>query len=395
MNVVDNVDVNRDVETAVRVAPRVVDSDAHVNPPPGIWLDYLSPQFRELAPTVESDGEFDYIVFEGTRRKLNLLSSQAGRTFAQYKGEGKLSDMRVGGWMPGKRVEDMDRDGIDVAILFGGGPLGTANIPLYVDSYRAYNRWIADFSSHDRKRFKFVAYLPMLDVQQSIDMMRDAKKAGACGVVIPAWPASAEAITKENAQFLALTGNPTGGRQYRDAEFDAFWKAACDLDMSISWHLGSRIPRFTDKVNFLPDMPLTKPTMLEMVTIMLFAGVFDRFPALRVGLIEACVGWMAWSAEFMDRLWSMQRHWVGSPIKHEPSFYMDQNVYGSFMSDRVGIMLRHMPGGKNIMWSSDYPHSETTFPHSHKVIGDNFRDIPDVDRDWIVAGCAEKYYGLS
>jgi predicted TIM-barrel fold metal-dependent hydrolase len=103
---------------------------------------------------------------------------------------------------------------------------------------------------------------------------------------------------------------------------------------------------------------------------------------------------MAWSAEFMDRLWSMQRHWVGSPIKHEPSFYMDQNVYGSFMSDRVGIMLRHMPGGKNIMWSSDYPHSETTFPHSHKTIADNFRDIPDADRDWIVAGCAEKYYGL-
>jgi predicted TIM-barrel fold metal-dependent hydrolase len=302
--------------------------------------------------------------------------------------------MRQGSWMPAARLDDMDRDGIDTAVIFGGGPLGTADVPLYVDSYRAYNRWIADFCSHDPKRLRFVAYLPMFDVNQSIEMMRDAKQEGACGVVIPAWPHNREALTKENAQFMALTGHPGTGREYRDAEFDPFWKAACDLDMSVSWHLGARIPRFSDTTNFLPDMPLTKPTMIEMVTIMLFGGVFDRFPDLRVGLIESGVGWIAWSAEFMDRLWTMQRHWVGSEIRHKPSYYMDRNVYASFICDRIGVLLRNEPGGRNIMWSSDYPHSETTFPHSHLTIAQNFAGVPDVERDWIIAGCAEKFYAL-
>jgi predicted TIM-barrel fold metal-dependent hydrolase len=74
---------------------------------------------------------------------------------------------------------------------------------------------------------------------------------------------------------------------------------------------------------------------------------------------------------------------------------MDRNVFGSFINDRVGVINRDLPGGRNIMWSSDYPHSETTFPHSHAVIADNFRDVPKVERDWIIAGCADKFFGLA
>ena len=58
------------------------------------------------------------------------------------------------------------------------------------------------------------------------------------------------------------------------------------------------------------------------------------------------------------------------------------------------MALRDFPGGKNIMWSSDYPHSETTFPHSHEVIDDHFKGVSAEDKHWILAGCAEKFYGL-
>src|SRR6266704_428940 len=113
MATVEHVDVNREIEATQRVADYVVDADVHVTPPPGMWQEYLSPRFRELAPVVESDGEFDYVVFEGARRKLNLMQSQAGRSFQQFKNNGRLSDMRVGGWMAPQRLVDMDRDGID------------------------------------------------------------------------------------------------------------------------------------------------------------------------------------------------------------------------------------------------------------------------------------------
>jgi len=395
MAVADTIDANREITAEPRVADYVVDADVHVTPPPGMWSDYLSPQFRALAPVVETDGEFDYIVFEGNRRKVHLMQSQAGRSAKEFRNAGRLSDMRVGGWMAPKRLEDMDRDGMDVAIVFGGGPLQTGNLDLYVDSFAAYNRWAADFCSEDTNRLKYAAFLPVMDVNQTIAMMRDAKRQGAVAVNIPAFPQSAGALNKAQSQFQALSGDAQSPRQYRDPEFDPLWAAAVELDMAITFHLGARVSRFTDKTNFLPDVVMGKPAMLEMPAIMIYGGVFDRFPKLRIGLIEAGVGWIPWAASYMDRTWEMQRYWTECAIEHPPSHYFDQNVYASFISDPVGVELRHRPGGKNIMWSSDYPHSETTFPHSHKTIEHNFKGVPKAERDWIIAGCAEKFFGLT
>ncbi len=126
----------------------IVDADAHVNPAADMWVDYLPAAFRELAPKLEHGEDCDYVVFEGRRRKLNLISAQAGRAGKDFKMHGRAADARAGGWMPAARLSDMDEDGIDAAILFGGGPLGTANKALYTASFTAYNRWLADFCGH-------------------------------------------------------------------------------------------------------------------------------------------------------------------------------------------------------------------------------------------------------
>ncbi|HEX8055746.1 MAG TPA: amidohydrolase family protein [Novosphingobium sp.] len=394
MTITAEVDVNRVFEADPRVADYVVDADVHVTPPPTFWAEYLSPEYRDQAPRVETDGEFDYIVFEGERRKVNLMQSQAGRKFDEYKNSGRLSDMRVGGWMTDQRLDDMNRDGIDKGVVFGGGPLQTGDLDLYMDSFDAFNRWQSDFCAGSNGRLFGAAFLPMVDVQHTIGMMRAARKRGDVAVNLPAFPQSVDKFTKKDAVWQAMTGDSGGFRQYRDAEFDPLWAAAVELDMPITFHLGARVSRFKDKTNFLPDIVMGKPAMLEVVSIMIYGGVFDRFPDLRIGLIESGVGWIPWAANYMDRTWEMQRHWTECDIKHAPSHYFDQNVYASFISDPIGVKLRDEPGGKNIMWSSDYPHSETTFPHSHKVIEENFRGVSKEDTHWIVAGCAEKFFGL-
>ena len=104
---------------ATKINP-IVDSDAHVNPSHDMWADYLPADFRALAPQLEHGEDCDYIVFEGTRRKLNLISAQGGREGKDFKMHGRASDARAGGWMPKARLDDMDTDGIDTAILFGG-----------------------------------------------------------------------------------------------------------------------------------------------------------------------------------------------------------------------------------------------------------------------------------
>jgi len=132
--------------------------------------------------------------------------------------------------------------------------------------------------------------------------------------------------------------------------------------------------------------------MAEPVAILIYGAIFQRFPQLRLVIVESGVGWMAWMAEYMDRTWEKQRYWTGSTLTEKPSFFMDRNVYGSFIHDRVGILNRHLPGGKNIMWSSDYPHSETTFPNSRQVIDRDFAGIPEAEIDEIVCARARRLY---
>ena len=378
-----------------RAKPLIVDADAHVNPSHDMWADYLPEPLRAQAPQVEHGDDCDYIVFEGKRRKVNLISAQAGRKGEDFKMEGRVADARAGGWMPKARIADMDEDGIDTAVLFGGGPLGTSNVELFTASFAAYNNWLADFCAHDPKRFVGVGYIPMQDVDVAIASMRDCVKRGLKAINIPAFPMKKlESLKSNESQTMALTGDVTGDRSYADAEFDPFWKAACDLGVPITIHLGGRAVRFTEPKFFLSDLLMSKFGMAEPIAIMIYGGVFQRFPDLKLVSVESGVGWLAFAANYMDETWHKQRYWVNSVLEKPPSYFMDRNIYGSFIHDRVGILTRDMPGAGNIMWSSDYPHSETTFPHSMDKIEELFAGVPEADKNMIIGGRAKALYNL-
>ena len=376
---------------------KLIDADAHVNPPATFWDDYLPANLAGRGPRIEvgaPSDTHDWVVFEGSRKPLNLMSSVVGQG-KDWKPVGRLSDLQAGSWEPAARITDMEKDGVSTAVLFGGGPLGTADNDLYIASFQAYNRWLADFCAHAPKRLVGVAYLPMQDIDQSIAMLKDAAARGLKAVNIPAFPQSKQGTGGGGfaAQVLALTGDPDGPLQYDDPEFDRFWKACVDHDMAITIHLGARVAR-PGMHRFLPNLVMSKVTMAEPIAIMIFGGIFDRFPALRFGSIESGVGWFAWMAEYMDSIFNNQRHWLQLELKHAPSHYMDHNIYGSFIRDPVGISNRHKVGGHNIMWSTDYPHSETTWPRSQEVMDWQFAGLSDDERRPIVCDNAKRFYGL-
>jgi predicted TIM-barrel fold metal-dependent hydrolase len=377
---------------------QLVDADAHVNPPATFWDDYLPAKFSGRGPRIEEGApseSHDWVVFEGSRRPLNLLSSVVGQG-RNFKPVGRRADVRAGSFEPAARLEDMGKDGVDIAVLFGGGPLGTADNDLYIASFEAYNRWLADFCKYDPKRLVGVAYLPMQDIDQSIAMLKDAAKRGLKGVNIPAFPQSSKSAAGGGfaAQVLALTGDPEGPLQYDDPEFDRFWQACVDHDMAVTIHLGARVAR-PGMNRFLPNLVMSKVCMAEPISIMVFGGVFERFPTLRYGSIESGVGWMSWMAQYMDDIYDNQRHWLQLDLKERPSVYMDQNVYGSFIRDPIGVKNRNLPGGRNIMWSTDYPHSETTWPESQKNLQRHFADLTEEEMRPIVRDNATRFFGLA
>ncbi|TVV76663.1 amidohydrolase family protein [Sphingomonas solaris] len=376
----------------------LIDADAHVNPPATFWNDYLPAALADRGPQIEegsAEEDHDWVVFEGSRKPLNVLSSVVAQG-RKFKPNGRQSDIKAGSFEPSARLEDMSHDGVSRAVLFGGGPLGTGDNDLYIASFQAYNHWLADFCNHAPDRLIGVAYLPMQDIDQSIAMLKDAAARGLKAVNIPAFPQSKKATGGGGfaAQVLALTGDPDGPLQYDSPEFDRFWQACVDHDMAITIHLGARIAR-PGMNRFLPNLVMSKLCMAEPISIMIFGGVFDRFPTLRFGSIESGVGWMAWMAQYMDDIFDNQRHWLQLDLKHQPSFYMDQNVYGSFIRDPVGVLNRNLPGGRNIMWSTDYPHSETTWPDSLNVMDKYFGGISEAERKPIVHDNAMRFYGLS
>ena len=378
----------------------IVDADAHIDPPHDMWKDYLPNDLKDLAPVIEHADDGDYIVFEGNRRPFMMINNQAGRTGKDFKMKGRLADQRKV-WDPTTRLADMDTDGMDAAILFGGGPLGSFNNDLYIASYEAYIRWVMDFCSVAPNRLIPIGYVPMRDIDETVEHVKRLAKMGFRAINLPAFPQNPDAWNTssgvkalKSGQVSALTGDPKGDLQYWQPEFDKLWAAICDHDLVISFHLGARVPRFGEKQYFLADMPMSKMSMAEPIAIFIFNAIFQRFPKLKIASVESGVGWFAWFTEYITRTWEKQRYWTESPLTEPPSYYMDNNVWGSFIQDRTGILNRDLPGGKNIMWSSDYPHSETTFPNSREIILRDFEGIPEDDIRDIICNNAKRLYRL-
>ncbi|MGB8364791.1 MAG: amidohydrolase family protein [Rhizomicrobium sp.] len=378
----------------------IVDADAHIDPPYDMWREYLPANLRDLAPVIEEGNECDWIVFEGSRRPVRMINNQAGRTGKDFKMVGKLSEQRTV-WEPATRLADMDADGIDAAVLFGGGPLGTFNNELYIASYEAYSRWVMDWSSVDKRRLAPIGYVPMRDIDETIQHVQRLAKMGFRAINLPAFPQNPDGWSTtsgvkalKDGQVSALTGDPKGKLQYWQPEFDRLWATVSDLDLVMTIHLGARVPRFGEKQYFLPDMPMSKMAMAEPIAIFIFNAIFQRFPKLKLASVESGVGWFAWFTEYVTRTWEKQRFWTESPLTESPAYYMEQNVFGSFIQDRTGVLNRNLPGGKNIMWSSDYPHSETTFPRSREIILRDFEGIPAEDTRNIIRNRARTLFRL-
>ncbi len=378
----------------------IVDADAHIDPPHDMWKDYLPANFKDRAPVIEHGEDADYILFEGNRRPFMMINNQAGRTGKDFKMKGRLSEQRKV-WDPATRLADMDADGMDAAILFGGGPLGSFDNDLYIASYEAYSRWVMDWCAVAPNRLIPVGYVPMRDIDETVEHVKCLARMGFRTINLPAFPQNPDAWSTtsgvkalKDGQVSALTGDPKGKLQYSDPEFDKLWAALVDNGMVISFHLGGRVPRFGQKEFFLADMPMSKMAMAEPIAIFIFNAVFQRFPDLKIASVESGVGWFAWFTEYITRTWEKQRYWTESPLTESPAYYMDNNVWGSFIQDRTGILNRNQPGGRNIMWSSDYPHSETTFPNSRQIILRDFEGVPDDDIRDIICNNARKLFRL-
>jgi len=365
---------------------RIISADDHVNPPPTMYAERVPAAWRERMPRIERRGDRDLLVFEGKERPISLLEGSAGvaskdvQVLAKSKSEG-----RRGGWDPAARIEDMDFDGVDAQVLFGSGAGGGVAIrsverAMQLVMMRAYNEWLAEFCRPYPKRLIGVGEIPIFDLDAALAEARRCAELGLRGVLIPAVP--------------AYVDSPAEDRSYLDPHYERLWAVLADLDLPIHFHLGTRpVSRGLDQ-NLMVQISVNKSVMCEPIATFVFSGALQRHPNLKLVSVESGIGWMAFLVPWMDHVFARHRWHTKSELSEPPSFYFHRQVLGTFIDDVVGVRNRDVIGVENIMWSSDYPHVNSSWPESRVYIEKHFGDVPEPERRLMVGGNAARLYRL-
>lgn len=365
------------------MAPSVISADSHVVEPLGLWTERADRRFRDRVPRLvrELDGRRgSFVVCEDALPtplsafcSAGLTPEEMARAFAADE-----PAVRAGGFEPEARLADMARDGIRAEILYPSVALQAFRVrdaALQVECFRVYNDWLAAFCAAAPDRFFGVALISLFDVAAGVRELERARRLGLRGALV--WAA------------------PPLGDSYAKPEYESFWTAAAAARTPVSLHLGTTqdltAPGESIAVAFMMTILPVQRALAQLV----LGGVLDRHPELRIVSVENEVGWLPHFLARLDRSAARYRDVAGLALRDEPSATFRRQVSATFQEDRIGIEARERIGVECLMWASDYPHSDSTWPDSQAVIARDFAGVPDSDRSRILGGNAARVYGIA
>jgi hypothetical protein len=346
---------------------KVIDADGHVFEHAVDWADRLrraSPPYIERAPKwVKDDWGRSRVVMEG---RLEPIASGPGQGSTGPFAKGVGAD-RVAGSDPNARLKGMDQEGVDVAILFGtsfrSGLCGLMDGNYAAALCHAYNNWLAEFCSADVNRLKGAALVPLQNIPAAIAEME-------------------RAVTKLGMVTVCLSTN-VYGKNLNHPDFWPFLEAAQSLGVPLSIHptvgqngrpglygvqsAGSE--RF-DRFFFTHIVGFPFELMISVLAIVA-GGIFERFPRLKFAFLEGGAGWLPFWMERMDEHYEKLAPQVPE-IRRPPSEYVkSENFYISTEAEEsmLPAVLEHV-GEDRVLYSSDYPHWDCSFPNSVRHISE-------------------------
>lgn len=384
-------DTNRDGGAVTPVVDWMVSSDSHIIEPPGLWTERIDAAFRGREPRVERDEQGkDWWTIDG-KRSMSFLGVQTGDRFEKDATElitaASFDEVRPGAYDPALYVEENVQDGVMGSVIYPSEALLAYSIPdsaLCSATMRAYNDYIAEFCRHDPDRLKGIALVNVDDPSEAVGEMKRARNAGLVGAMI--------------------TVLPPADRPYDDAMYEPLWSASVDLDMPISMHVATgrqslsvvegqeSVVRVTEAAFYLQDHFVRK-SLGEMI----FSGVFERHPELRVGSVEHEVCWVPFFLFQADYCYTdrpLRGDWHRFAPGVLPSDFFKRNCFLSFQEDAVGIRVRDVCGEGTLMWGSDYPHTESTFPRSREITARILAEVPEPEQRAILRENVADLYGF-
>ena len=369
----------------------VISSDCHAGLPPEQYREYLDPQYRDA---------FDValpIQLERTREMAKrFLVADINDDWRQGR-ERELS----GAWDHDVRLEVMDADGVAGEVIFPDGitemnmpPFGAGlSLPteevvpeLQWAGARAHNRWLAELCQMAPERRAGVALLPLLwDPAEAVREVEWARENGLRGVLIPSrW---------------------AGCRPLHHPAFDPVWSACEAADLVV--HLHSGAAPMEDYGDHVPNPGMVGIYISEVtwwsvrpLWFFIWGGVFERHPRLKLAITESTTIWVPPTLELLDQRYD-ETHYAQklgdyrSHLSLRPSEYFHRHVkLGASCMPRREAELREKIGLDVIMWGSDYPHPEGTWPETAVQMHETFSGLPEAEVAAMLGGNAATFYGF-
>ena len=377
---------NVDVTPAEEDLPNMISVDDHVMEPKELWQEQLPASLRERGPrTVREkvklsfkgghygfernaeDGQWcDVWLFDDLVTPTGLLHAPAGVPRDEQRNiPAVYEDFRDGTWDQTARLADMDLNHVDAAINYpnifprfaGQGFLERSDKELALMCLRIYNDWMIDdwCAGAGKGRLIPLTLVPLWDPALAAEEVRRCAAKGSYAIAF-----------SENVAKLGQPSLYTGA-------WDVLWEACQETDTSVSMHIGSSssMPTTSDDAPLATSMSMYAQNAQGSLCDWVFSGSLERFPDITIAYAESQVGWMPFQLERMDAVWRDGRGDVDN-VKTLPSEQVKGRVYGCVFDDLHELINRDAVGTDHILWETDYPHSDGTFPHSRKIAHELF-----------------------
>ncbi len=369
----------------------IISADGHAGVPEGGYRQYLESKYHdEYAEYLKG-----YPPGNGAHRKS--LESLGGPVFGkkvtqetEAQKEVKAGG-RVGAWDPDRRIKEVEADGIVAEVLFPDGSLQN-NAPFFASSMpgsypyelqaagaRAYNRWLADFCSKYPGRLAGLAVITIHDVEAAASEIQWAKQAGLMGVIMP-----------------ASVGDSGDLPFYNHPRYEPIWATCAETALPLHTHVGSAVPDYGG----LPGARLIFPTESSWFShrplwFLLWSGVFERYPNLKMVFTEQGSTWVSDILPRMDSMYNGLFRDIQETLPLSPTEYWERQCFVSAMfRDRTERDARHDIGVSKMVWGSDYPHVEGSWPHSVKTLHNALEGVPEEETRAMLGENALGVYGF-
>jgi predicted TIM-barrel fold metal-dependent hydrolase len=332
----------------------LISSDSHVMEPPDTLIERVPPAFRDQAPR-----------------------------FPQLK-VGDSFQTHPGGSDPNCRIKEMETDGLSAEVLYPTYLLphfAMDDAKLQEVCFRAYNDWLIEYCQVAPKRLVGIGAISVYNIDSAVEELERCAKAGLRGSII--WQA------------------PHPDLPFHSEHYNKFWAASQDLGMPVNLHILTGHGYHKETVfgkkrtgveHYRGSVNLKLKEITDAFFELIFYGVLDRYPGLKLVSVENEAGWLPFMLQQWDYYYRRFRGVNPPPINRDPSEYFKGQVFATFFRDTVGGHSFEWWGQDNCMWSNDYPHGNSTWPESRKYIERDLGHLPaEIQKKLLCANVAKLY----